>query len=115
MSSFNDPDAELQRREQELQERERALRLRELEAEIERQHIAQRAEAPLYETRKHNPPPTRRQRWQRKLVRIAQFGACALGAILIIRISTWLIQILLFVGLATFMYVLFFGKSSQSK
>jgi len=94
MNSFNHKEEELRRREKELEERERAIRLQELEAEINQVPTAEMnqsqksggADPPLYETRKHQEPEGKLQRWQRKLVKIGTF----LGIMVVVGATIWI-------------------------
>lgn len=107
MTSPNNKNRELQRREHDLIQRERELRLRELEAEIN--------QPPLYETVKHEQPEGKLQRWGRKLVMFGKFLAFVVGTVLVIRISTAIAMIMI-IGVIGFIgYKLFLegdGKKS---
>ncbi|MEL6787216.1 MAG: UbiA family prenyltransferase [Cyanobacteria bacterium J06607_15] len=92
MSIPEDKDREFELREAELQAKERELRLRELETEIYQEHKASEprttsVEPPLYKTKKHNPAENSFQRFGRKIVKFAKFGAFVVGGIAIIKVG----------------------------
>ena len=87
MTSPNNKDRELQRREHDLLQRERELRLRELEAEIN--------QPPLYQTVKHEQPEGKLQRWGKKLVMMGKFLAFVVAAFLIVKISAQIASIMI--------------------
>jgi hypothetical protein len=107
MTSPNNEDRELQRREHDLIQRERELRLRELEAEIN--------QPPLYQTVKHEQPEGKLQRWGRKLVMFGKFLAFVVAAVLVVRVSAAIATIMI-IGVIGFIgYKLFLegdGKKS---
>ncbi|MEQ8962391.1 MAG: hypothetical protein RLP02_31440 [Coleofasciculus sp. C2-GNP5-27] len=107
MTSPNNKDRELQRREHDLIQRERELRLRELEAEIN--------QPPLYQTVKHEQPEGRLQRWKRKLVMIGKFIVFVVGTVVVVRLS-FAIAMIMIAGVIGFIgYKLFLegdGKKS---
>ena len=90
MTTPEDKERELNRREAELQAKERELRLRELETQIYREQEAQTeviAEPPLYQTRKEPAKPNSIQKFGRKLVRFAKFAGFVVAGIAIIKVG----------------------------
>jgi Protein of unknown function (DUF3040) len=99
-SSQNNQD-EINRREQELADRERALRLRELEAELYQQ------QPPLHQTVKHTPSPTKLQTWTEKLTRVGAFLAIVVGVLVAVRVASVLGTVVIVGGLAFVLYKFF--------
>lgn len=87
MTSNDETNRELQRKEQELKKREQALRLRELEAEIN--------QPPLHRTVKQDQPEGKLQRWSRKMLLVGKFLAFVVTAYVVVRISTIIAGILI--------------------
>ncbi|HEY9729560.1 MAG TPA: hypothetical protein V6D50_24185 [Chroococcales cyanobacterium] len=102
MSSQDDKDNELQRREQELQARERAIRLRELEAEIN--------QPLLYKTQKHQKPESLLKQRYGKLIKVGQFLALVIAVVVAIRIATTLAFVIMVGAVAWVAYKLFFQR-----
>ena len=92
MTTPEDKERELDRREAKLQAKERELRLRELETEIYREEaeVADTAEPPLYQTKKHQPKPNSIQRFGRKLVKFAKFAGFVVVGIAVIKAGFWI-------------------------
>jgi Flp pilus assembly protein TadB len=100
MTSQNDKDNELRRRERELQERERAIRLRELEAEIN--------QPPLYQNQKHQPPESSRKQRFGKLVKVGKFLALVVAVVVALRIAITLAYVIMVGAIAWVAYKIFF-------
>ena len=106
MSSQDDKDNELQRREQELQARERAIRLRELEAEIN--------QPLLYQTQKSQKLETSAKQRYGKLIKVGQFFALVIAVVVAIRIATALAFVIMVGAVAWVAYKIFF-QSDRAK
>lgn len=90
MTTPEDKERELNRREAELQAKERELKLRKLETEIYREQQAQTeviAEPPLYQTRKEQPKLNSIQKFGRKLFKFVKFAGFVVGGIAIIKVG----------------------------
>ena len=109
MSSENDNNSEIQRREKELEERERAIRLREMEAEI------YKVEPPLYEPAKHEVPESFRQRWSKKLILAGKFSIIVVAVVAAVKIGTWLATAVIVGALSWVGYKLFFESDKPHK
>lgn len=99
MSSPNNKEEELRRREKEIQDREYALRLRELEAEIN--------QSPVYQTQKHRPTEKPLAQSNRPLVKVAKFLAIFVAVIVSVKIAAWLTSVLMVGCIAWVAYKLF--------
>lgn len=105
MTSPNNRDDELRRREQELQDRERALRLRELESEIYAQ--PQPHEPPISPTTKHQDSKRSLQQRYKQALEVAKFLGIVIAVVFAIRVATWLATAVLIGGVAWVAYKLF--------
>ena len=119
MTTPEDKERELNRREAELQAKERELRLRELEIKIYREQEAQTevvAEPPLYQTRKERPKPNSIQRFGRKLIKFAKFAGFVVAGIAIIKVGffvgMWLTYFLIAGIIAVIGYQIFLKENN---
>ena len=74
---------------------EQESRLRELEIEIERGQAARKGElsldsTPVYQTRKHNPPPNSIQKFGSKIIKYVKFTAFVVAGIAIIKVGLFI-------------------------
>jgi hypothetical protein len=79
MTTPEDREQELRRKELEIQAREQEIRLKELETQIYQEQRQARdinsPEPPLYETKKHKPSDSSLQKFTKKLVKFGKFTA----------------------------------------
>jgi len=104
MTSHNNNDEEIQRREQELRDRETALRLRELEMEIGQPAI------PVYPTTKHTEPPSKLKQRLRQAANIAKFLGVVVAVIVAVKIAVWAATALMIGAIAWITYKIFFDN-----
>ena len=118
MTTPEDKERELNRREAKLQAKERELKLRELEADIYREEAQTEviAEPPLYQTRKEQPKPNSIQRLGRKLVKFAKFAGFVVAGIAIIKVGffvgMWLTYFLMAGIIAAIGYQIFLKEDN---
>ncbi|MEL6927814.1 MAG: UbiA family prenyltransferase [Cyanobacteria bacterium J06600_6] len=121
MSTPEDRDREFNLREAELPAKERELRLRELETEIYQSQKTSEPEiaspeAPLYETRRHDPPPSSIQKFGRKIVKYAKFAGFVVAGIAIIKVGffvgMWITYLLMAGIIAGIGYQIFLKEDS---
>ena len=104
MTTPEDREQELRRKELEIQAREQEIRLRELEIQLhQEQRQAREMESslpPLYETKKHNPPESYLKRVGKKFVKFVKFAGFLILGIAFIRAGFWLGMWIAYLGLA---------------
>ncbi len=104
MTTPEDREQELRRKELEIQAREQEIRLRELEMQLyQEQQQARAMESslpPLYETKKHNPPGSSLKRFGKKLVKFVKFAGFIVLGIAFIRAGFWVGMWIAYLSLA---------------
>lgn len=115
MTTPEDREPELRRRELEIQAKEQEIRLRELEMELyqeKRQARAIDSSPPLYETKKHKSQENALNRFGKKVVKFAKFAGFLIMGIAFIKVGFWIgmwitylgmISILAFIGYQIFL------------
>lgn len=109
MNSQNDQENEFQRLERELHKRERAIRLREIEAEIND------LQAPLYQTKKHQPPESSLKQRYRQLLNVGKFFVLVIAVAVSFKIATSLATVILVGGVSWVAYKLFFDRNRSKR
>ncbi|MEM9275060.1 MAG: hypothetical protein AAGA80_19155, partial [Cyanobacteria bacterium P01_F01_bin.143] len=92
MTTPEDREQELRRRELEIQAKEQEIRLREMEIELyqgQKQAKEIDSSSPLYETKKHNSPESSLKRFGRKLVKFGKFVGFIIIGVACIRVGFW--------------------------
>jgi hypothetical protein len=111
MTSPQDHENELRRREKNLEERELKIRLRELESELYQ-------DVPLHKTVKHQPEPSKFQRWKKKATKILMFTGVVITALVVLnvvnRIASLFFGALILGGIAFVAYKIFFEERAKS-
>lgn len=91
MTTPEDREQELKRKELEIQAREQEIRLRELETQIYQEQRQAREinfpEPPLYETKKHKPSESSLKKLGKKLVKFGKFTGFVVIGIAFIRVG----------------------------
>lgn len=113
MTTPEDKERQLNRREAKLEAKERELRLRELEIEVHREETkkAEVDSEPFYQTQKHQPKPNLIQTFGRKLVKFAKFAGFIVAGIALIKagflVGMWLTYFALTAIMAVISYQIF--------
>lgn len=106
MNSPDNGDDEFQRRHKELEEREQAIRLRELEAEVN--------QPPLHQTKKHQPPEGKMERFYKKLIKVSQFVGLVVLVVVTVHVAKWIAAVIL-VGAVAWVGYKIFVESDRPK
>ena len=116
MTSKDEKDRELRRKEDELKKREQLLRLKEIENDIEEKAKKQQQirepeqEVPFYPTRKDKPPETKVQRWKRKALNVAKFTGFVVATLVTIKVAYTVSLIIMAAGIGWLGYKIFLEK-----
>lgn len=115
MTSNQNPEEDLRRREQELKEREMSVRLRELESEVYGKPEGDPSAAREVEV-VTDVPPTKSsfKRTLRKMVNVGKFLAVVVAVVVAVKIAMWLAMAIMIGSIAYISYELFLKNDRPS-
>lgn len=121
MTTPEDKEQELRRKELEIQAREQEIRLRELEIKIYEEQTQAREvdvpEPPFYATKKHQTPENSLQKFGKKLVKFGKFAGFVVAGIAFIRVgfllAMWITYLVLAGSIAFIGYQIFLNDEDK--